>query len=158
MAEIPMPADLSSLLADYERRLRALETAPKLQNSEFPWPSVNIDTTFSTSSLTPVASSPTAGPIVTATITDTGRCLVTASAYVGLDSTGQTAFVSLFVDGVNTVQILGLSNGTSTIAGNVCSVRQVSNLTPGSHTFELRYYVTTGSANFSSRSLIVQPY
>ena len=43
MADVPLPADLSAVLADYERRIRTLETAPRLQNSSQAWKSDYVD-------------------------------------------------------------------------------------------------------------------
>ena len=158
MADIPLPPDLATVLADYERRLRALETAPRLQNSQFPWPSDTINDTFNTSSTTPVDSTPTAGPTVVATVSNTGRVLVTASVFIGLNTTGQTGSVMLFIDGSFAMQIVALSNNASAFAANVSSYRSISGLTPGSHTFTLKYQTSTGNVNFSGRTLVVQPY
>ena len=157
MADIQQPADMADILADYERRLRALETAPRLNNSAFPWPSDTADPTFNTSSLTPVDSSPV-GPSVTATVTKTGRVLVTASVYIGLNTTGQTGSAFLFIDGVLKMQIVALSNASSAFAANVSSMRSITGITEGEHTFTLRYAASTGNVNFSGRTLVVQPY
>jgi hypothetical protein len=104
-----------------------------------------------------VDSSP-AGPTVTIDVTQTGRVLVSAGAYIGLDATGQTATISLYIDGILSSSIAGLSNQSSQIAGNVFSSRVVTGLTAGSHTFILKYRSTGGNVNFSSRSLIVQTF
>ena len=157
MADIQQPADLASVVRGLESRIRALETAPRLQNSTLPWTSSIIDPTFNTGSPTAVDSSP-AGPTITIDVGQNGRVLVTASAYIGLNATGQTGSIDLYVDGAYTVNILALSNSASTIAANVSSSRVITDLSIGSHTFTLKYRVTTGDANFSSRSLIVQPF
>ena len=158
MADIPLPPDLPSLLADYERRLRALETAPRLQNSAFPWPSATIDATFNTTSTTAVDSTPVAGPTVIATVTKTGRVLVTASVFIGLNTTAQTGSVDLFIDGNFHIQIVALSNAASAFAANVSSYRSIDGLSEGPHTFTLKYRTSTGNTNFSGRTLVVQPY
>lgn len=158
MAEIPLPADLSSVLADYESRLRALETAPRLYNAQFLWPADTVDPTFNTSSTTAVDSTPTAGPIVNATITKTGRVLVSASVYVGLNQANQTGLVDLYIDGTFWVNIVALSNNPGAIAANVSSYREIDGLSEGSHEFRLKYRASTGNVNFSGRTLIVQPY
>ena len=145
-------------LSDLERRLRIIETAPRLENSAFPWPSDTINDTFNTSSTTAVDSTPVAGPTVVATITNTGRVLVMASVFIGLNTTAQTGSVDLYIDGSYYVQIVALSNNASAIAANVSSYRSIPNLTPGDHTFTLKYRTSTGNTNFSGRTLVVQPY
>jgi len=157
MADIQLPADLSAMMADYERRIRVLETAPRLENSSLPWASATIDATFNTSSATAVDSVP-AAPVVTIDVGQTGRVLVTATAYIGLNSTAQTGSVDLYIDGIAYVNILALSNNASTIASNVSSSRVITGLTLGSHTFVLKYRASTGNVNFSGRSLIIQPF
>ena len=157
MADIQLPADLSAMMADYDRRIRVLETAPRLENSSLPWASATIDPTFNTSSATAVDSVP-AAPVVTIDVGQTGRVLVTATAYIGLNSTSQTGSVDLFIDGTYFVNILALSNNASTIASNVSSSRFITGLSMGSHTFVLKYRASTGNVNFSARSLIIQPF
>ena len=158
MADIQQPADLASVVRGLESRIRALETAPRLENSTLPWSSASIDDTFNTSSTTAVNSTPTAGPTVTIDVGQNGRVLVTATTYIGLNTTSQTGLVDLYVDGAYTINILALSNNASAIASNVSSSRVITGLTIGSHTFTLRYRATTGDVNFSGRSLIVQPF
>ena len=158
MADIQLPADLSAMLADYDRRIRVLETAPRLQNSSLPWAFAEINATFTTSSTVDVDSTPTAGPTVTIDVTQTGRVLVSAGAYIGLTLTSQTAGVQLYIDGTAYTSIAGLSNASSQIAANVFSSRVITGLTQGPHTFVLKYRSTGGNVNFSSRSIIVQPF
>lgn len=162
MGDVPLPADLPAYLSDLERRVRTLETAPRLANSAFPWTAAADLTTFNTSSLTPVDSSP-AGPTVTLNVTQTCRVLVTATAYIGLNSTSQSGFVWLYVDGVQLINILGTSNSASAFASNVSSSRVVDlsvypGLIAGNHTFTLKYAVSTGNVNFSGRSIVVQTF
>jgi hypothetical protein len=68
-----------------------------------------------------------------------------------------TGFAYLYIDGIAISEIIGLSNFASAIAANVSSTRVIS-VTPGEHTFVLKYLVSSGTGNFSSRSLIVQPF
>lgn len=157
MPDIPLPEDLSSYVRDLERRIRTLETAPRAQDTTQPWQSNIIDGTFSTSSTVDVDSVPP-GPSITIRVGQSGRALVSASAYIGLNTTNQSGFVALYIDGVPEVDIVGLSNNNSAMAANVASSRVVTGLSEGSHTFLLKYRVTTGTGNFSSRSLIVQPF
>jgi hypothetical protein len=117
----------------------------------------DIDDTDSTSSLSYVNLAHV-GPTVTVDVGETGRVLATASAFIGLDNTGMTAAVSIFVDGVGTAGALALSNQTALLAASCCSTQVIEGLTPGPHTFQMRYKVTSGTGNFSSRTLLVQPY
>jgi len=158
MPQPAMPEDLVSMLKDMNRRLSALETAPRLANSEFPWNAALDTPTFNTTSATPVDASP-AGPSVTLKVSSVGRVIVTASAYIGLNSDGQFAFASLWVDGVNTItSVVGFSLVGTIGSANVTSTRTME-VSPGEHTFLLKYQVSGGgNANFSSRSLVVQPY
>lgn len=157
MPDIPLPEDLSTYIRGMESRIRALETAPRAQDTTQPWSFNSIVATFSTSSTSPVDSSP-AGPSVTVDVTQTGRVLVSAGAYIGLDTISQTASISLYIDGTLVSSIAALSNAASQIAGNVFSSRVFTGLTQGPHTFLLRYQSSGGNVNFSSRSLIVQMF
>ena len=157
MPDIPLPEDLSTYIRSMESRIRALETAPRAQDTTLPISFNELDTTFTTSSTTFVDSSP-AGPTVTVNIGQSGRVLVSGSAYIGLDNSGMGAFVTLFVNGSDLLEIVGLSTDTSALAANVSSTRAITGLTPGPNTFHLKYYVTAGTANFSARSLTVQTF
>lgn len=158
MPDIPLPEDLSTYIRSIESRIRALETAPRAQDTTQPWQFAEINATFTTSSTVDVDSTPTAGPTVTIDVTQTGRVLVSAGAYIGLDLTSQTGGVTLYIDGTAYTSIAGLSNASSQIAANVFSSRVINGLTQGPHTFVLKYRSTGGNVNFSSRSLIVQTF
>ena len=157
MPDIPLPEDLSTYIRGMESRIRALETAPRAQDTTQPWQFAEINATFTTSSTVDVDSSPP-GPTVTIEVTQTGRVLVSAGAYIGLDLTSQTGSVQLYIDGTVYTSIAGLSNASSQVAANVFSSRVVTGLTQGPHTFILKYRSTGGNVNFSSRSLIVQTF
>jgi hypothetical protein len=158
MPDIPLPEDLSTYIRSMESRIRALETAPRAQDTTQPWQFASTVATFSTSSTSPVDSSPP-GPSVTIDVTQTGRVLVSAGAYIGLDTTAQTATIGLYIDGILFSSIAGLSNASSPIAANVFSSRVFTSLTQGPHTFLLKYVSNFGgNVNFSSRSLIVQTF
>lgn len=159
MPDIPLPEDLSTYIRTLESRIRALETAPRAVNTSQPWQFASADATFTTSSLTYVDSSP-AGPTLTLQLNNAGNVLITAGAYIGLNDVNQTAAVSLNVNGANYIDILALgsSSGTAfTIATNVSSTRVIA-LAAGIYTFKLQYKVTASSANFSARSLSIQPF
>ena len=158
MPDIPLPEDLSTYIRSMESRIRALETAPRAEDTTQPWQFAEINATFTTSSLVDVDSTPTAGPTVTINVTQTGRVLVSAGAYIGLSLTSQTGGVQLYIDGTAYTSIAGLSNASSQIAANVFSSRVINGLTQGPHTFVLKYRSTGGNVNFSSRSLIVQTF
>jgi hypothetical protein len=158
MPDIPLPEDLSTYIRGMESRIRALETAPRAQDTTQPWQFAEINATFTTSSTVDVDSTPTAGPTITIDVTQTGRVLVSAGAYIGLTLTSQTAGAQLYIDGVAYTSIAGLSNASSQIAANVFSSRVITGLTAGPHTFLLKYRSTGGNVNFSSRSLIVQTF
>ena len=156
MPDAPTPEDLGTYLKEIERRVRVLETAPRAIDTTLPIAFEILTATFTTSSLTEIDSTP-AGPTATINVGQSGRAIVTASAFIGLDAASMTATAVLYVDGVRNTSIVGLSSSASLIAGNVSSSRVVS-LTPGAHTFVLKYYVTAGTGNFSARSLIVQTF
>jgi hypothetical protein len=155
--DIPTPETLGTYLKDVERRVRILETAPRAEDTTFPITFNELDSTFTTSSTSFVDSSP-AGPTITVNIGQSGRVLVSASSYIGLNNTGMGAFMTLFVNGSDLLEIVGLSNNVSAIAANVSSTRAITGLTPGPNTFHLKYFVTSGTANFSARSLTVQTF
>jgi hypothetical protein len=157
MPDIPLPEDLSTYIRSMESRIRALETAPRAEDTTQPWQFSSTVATFSTSSTVDVDASPP-GPTVTINVTQTGRVLVSAGAYIGLDATGQTATIGLYIDNILSSSIAGLSNQSSQIAANVFSSRVFTGLTAGPHTFLLKYRSTGGNVNFSSRSLIVQTF
>ena len=159
MPDIPLPEDLSTYMRSMESRIRALETAPRAQDTSQPWRFAAEETLFTTGSLTYVDSSP-AGPSITLTLLNAGNVLVTAGAFIGLNSVNQTALVSLDVNGTNYFDILALSisSGISvTTAANVASTRVIS-LAAGTYIFKLKYRVTASNANFSARALTVQPF
>ena len=159
MPDIPLPEDLSTYIRSMESRIRALETAPRAENTSQPWQFAVVETTFTTSSLTYVDSSP-AGPSITLTLTNPGNVLVTAGSYIGLNSVNQTALVSLDINGTNYFDILALviSSGIAvTTAANIASTRVVS-LAAGTYVFKLKYRVTASNASFSARALSVQPF
>lgn len=150
MGEISLPADLSALLADYERRIRILESRPSAPVWQY------VDT-YERCTSTTYAALPTAGPSVTATVGQSKLVVVTTSAYMVVPS-NTTAIVGLFVDGSLYWDTLSLSNSTSgSLALNTTDTRTIQ-VSPGTHTFELRYKQSLTEAWFSARQLIIQPY
>lgn len=157
MPDIPLPEDLSTYMRSMESRIRALETAPRAQDTSLPWVSDEDDGTFNTASLVAVDATP-AGPTVTVNVGQTGNVLVTATAYIGLNSFSQTGYVDLYIDGSYWVNILAISQSATLLAANVSSSRVINGLTEGPHIFTLKYLVSGGNVNFSGRSLIVQTF
>lgn len=160
MPDIPLPEDLSTYIRGMESRIRALETAPRAQDTELPWASNFVDVFESTNSLS-YANLATVGPTVTMNTTNTTRVLVTAAAYV-LSPTNTSANVGLYVDGVLFADLLQNGNASAaTLAMSLTNVRQFYspiNLAAGPHTFQLRYKTTAPGAGFGARFLIVQPF
>ena len=156
MADIQLPADLSAMLADYDRRIRVLETAPRLENSSLPWAYSFVDVLQTTSSTTYVDLA-TAGPTVTVTVGQTGRVFVNVGAYVDVPA-GAQGTVGLFIDGFLVRDVVTLSGASNTIS-NPATTRIVTNLSAGSHTFTLKYRSATGATlAFGARFLTVQPF
>lgn len=150
MAEIPMPADLSSVLADYERRIRLLETRPSAPAWQY------VDT-YERCTSASYASLSTTGPSVTATVGQSKLVVVTTSAYMEVPS-NTTAVVGLFIDDALAWDTLTLGNASSgALALNTTDTRTIQ-VNPGTHTFELRYKQSLTEVWFSARQLIVQPY
>lgn len=156
MADIALPADLSSVLADYERRIRILETAPKLQNSSFPWYPGFVPAQESTSSTTYVDLA-TPGPSVNIPIANPGRVVVTVSAFCSIPA-GVNGDIALFVDGSYYSQVLLVGSQSADMYANFSSSRIHFPFSTGTHTFSLKYRTTSGSSSFAARTLIVQPY
>ena len=201
MGDVQLPENFGTWANEIERRLRAVETAPKLQNSSITNGTTTVldstgavrtqfgllqdgtygigvinnsgqlvslgayvfgaqydyvDPTFNTSSTTPVDASPP-GPTVTITTGQTGRVLINASAYIGLNVTSQTGSVFLFANGSQVAQILAVSNANSAIAANISSARIFTFAANSSVTLSLRYAASTNNVNFSGRVLYAQP-
>lgn len=100
----------------------------------------------------------TVGPSVDVTVGPSGRVLIDQSAFIGLSTGAMTAYAGTHIDGVLGPGVLGLSTQTADpIATTVSGRRLVTGLTPGVHTFTMKYKVTSDSANYSNRVLTVQP-
>ena len=173
MADIPMPPDLPSLLADYERRLRALETAPRLQNSALPWTASTITTAEDKNDTgTDWFDLATVGPSVTVTVGQTSRVVATMSVQGFVAAGIRFPSVGLFIDGVLYRQYNSpVGNVTTgfTMAPTLFAATEVIQsttlLAAGLHTFTLRYKVTFGTSNpptpyatYGPRTLLVQPF
>lgn len=160
MPDIPLPDDLSSYMRGLETRIRALETAPRAQDTTQPWSHAFIDTAQSTASTT-YANLATVGPTVTMDTTNTSRVLVTASAYINAP-TNTSGVVALFVDGTLFSDLLINGNsGPASLAVNITNMRVIVDTTllaRGSHTFQLKYKTSLTAVQFSARLLIVQPF
>lgn len=119
------------------------------------------DGTLSTASATPV--SLVGSPSVTVVIGASGDCKITCGSFIGVGSNA-SGIVYLQIDGGASTSILELSDAdpSGAAAANVQSTRKYSQwtggtLTPGSHTFGLLYSSSSGTSNFSSNWLEVQP-
>lgn len=161
MPEVPYREDLPAVISDIERRLRSLETTPRLQNSSLPW-EFGIVTAEEATGSTSYADLTTAGPIVNLTFDKQGKAFITASCYV-VPKANNYAAVGLFLDGTLVSDILLLGVGSSDyVYGNIASTRVIENITPGPHEFRLKYKSGTAGLpdppSFASRSLTVQPF
>jgi hypothetical protein len=109
----------------------------------------------------------TAGPLVSAIIGTSGQALLTVNSYVGISGVAgaqSAGFVGIYIDGVlwyDELLYFSVSNpGTTTVgmAANQSAQVVVTGLTPGSHTFEMKYKTVGGSTvTFGSRFLQVRP-
>ena len=168
MPDIPMPQDLGIYLSDLERRLRIIETAPRLQNSAFPWVSDFIETEESTTSTinTDLA---TVGPEVTVQIGQTSRVEITMAATIVTPPSVSAAGV-LMVDGAypnippfSLAPLFLRNENVGTISAACSATRSWTSsvwLAPGAHTFRMRYRVAVGPGTvyFSNRYLAIRTY
>ena len=159
------------LLANGDYGLQVIDVAG---NSEEILPAVaqNVDTSINITSTTYVASS---GPSVTATVGASGKVRLDASAYinpatgpVGSSNQETGGVVGLYIDGAFLKDVLSFDTfvndpGATSILingySNSSTIRILTALSAGSHTFELRYKTinATNGCNFAARSLIVTP-
>lgn len=155
MPDIPLPEDLSTYMRSLETRLRALETAPRLQNASFPWYPDFVSAQENTTSTTYVDLA-TPGPTVNVEFASTARIIVTVSAYCNTPY-GFQSDIGLFVDGSFYSQVL-LAGSSVDLASNFSSSRIHFPFSAGPHTFQLKYRTTGGTSSFAARQLIIQPY
>jgi hypothetical protein len=156
MPDIPLPEDLSTYIRGMESRIRALETAPRAQDTTLPWSYSFVDLAETTSSTTYVDLA-TAGPTVTVTVGRTGRVFVNVGSYVDVPA-GAQGTVGLFVDGFFVRDVVTLRGASNTIS-NPATTRVITNLSAGLHTFTLKYRSVTGALlGFGARFLTVQPF
>jgi hypothetical protein len=113
-----------------------------------------IDTQITVTSTTDVSSG---GPSQAAVIGASGAVELTISAYIALGQSNTTGGVSLYIDGGFALAPLALSSQGVPIAANCSTTRLITGLSPGNHTFELRYKTSTGSTSFAGRTLSVTP-
>ena len=107
-------------------------------------------------------------PSVSAVIGPEADCIITVGSFIGIPA-NCSAFIGVLVDGVQLLaagtpnSAAGLSNSNiGGIAANVQSSRVFSSwfgesLDQGPHTFSLVFKTTSGTANFSSTFLSVEP-
>lgn len=153
MAEISLPEDLTTIVRDLDRRVRALEVRPQTLRRAGYGPTQTRTNTGSSQAFPN-------GPSVTATIGPSRQALVTINADIGLNVVNQTGLLSVS-DGSTWWPAgwlsVSSSNSDTIIAGRVGSTILTYNLNPGDVTFTAGGYVSTGSVNYSNIELSVQP-
>ena len=168
MPDIPLPEDLSTYIRSMESRIRALETAPRAQDTQQPWQSDFVETEQSTSS-TVNTDLATVGPEVTIYVGQTNRVLITMACAISLAAVQQGCAV-LRVDGLYpsdppfTLAPVFARNDTSAIvAGSYSCTRNWTSaiyLPEGLHTFRMQYRKVSGAGSvfYSNRFLMVQNF
>lgn len=168
MPDIPLPEDLSTYMRGLESRIRALETAPRAQNTAQPWQSAFVETEESTSS-TSNTDLTTVGPEVTVYVGQTNRVLITMACGMSLAAAQQGVAV-LRVDGdypstppFSLAPIFARNDTTAVVAGSYSCTRNWTSaiwLPEGLHTFRMQYRKSSGSGSvyYSNRFLMVQNF
>ncbi len=105
----------------------------------------------------------TPGPSITR-VTST-RALVGVTSDINNNTVGAVSFVSFAISGATTVaaddnyslfaKCEGSASGLSVVRAS--AFRLITGLTAGSHTFTMKYRVTSGSGTFNERSILVIP-
>jgi hypothetical protein len=165
MPDFPRPEDLSTYIADLERRIRLVESTPRYAYGTAYSFIPNTDSVNGGSYISPLNATggggPSVGPQCVVTIGQSGLAFVTSGAYVFLNSGGPTAGYGVVTGttGVGNYNSFGFVDGNTATyrAASVVGSRLYTGLTPGSATFTLQYYSTGGSVSFTNRFLIVQP-
>jgi hypothetical protein len=146
----------------------AVTDAPGTTTTEFlPLYEANVLTTESTSS-TSYTDLATPGPIVTAVIGMSGQALVTVNSYIGVPGGAgvqSAGFAGVSIDGtapaspLDECLYLSVSAAAAVGIATNCSCQVVvTGLSPGSHTFEMKYKMAgPGAVNFDERFLQVRP-
>lgn len=171
------PSDLTSVLRPWEDKLKdefnpvvaLLTDRERALEQYFESAIPAFDYVFTEESTTSTVDTDLAtnGPEVTLKL-PRGRALISGGAFTTSTVNNQTAFVALWIDGVHYQDIALLSNGTGgSIGASIFGVLAIpdsthptlpNGLSPGSHTFKLRYLGSDGNTvRFGSRSLLVQP-
>ena len=151
-ANPPAKDYLFNQIADLQARIKNLEQQPKVQAA-----SAFSATTISTSSTSLVALS--GSPSVTAIIGASGSCVVSCSSVMYSNTAGTQSAVWLIIDG-NLNGIILQYQQPSTYGQATCGgFLQPTGLSPGAHTFSLRYNLGGGSGlvYFQDIFLGVQP-
>ena len=151
-ANPPAKDYLFNQIADLQARIKNLEQQPKVQAV-----SAFSAGPLSTSSGTLVALSPS--PSVTAIIGASGSCIVSCSAMMSCNPAGTQSAVWLFIDGNLNGLILQYQQPSTYGIATCGGFLQPTGLSPGSHTFSLRYNQAAGSGvvYFQDIFLGVQP-
>lgn len=152
-ANPPAKDYLFNQIADLQARIKNLEQQPKVQAV-----SAFSASNISTSSNTLVALS--GSPSVTATIGASGSCVVSCSSAMWSNTTGNQSTIWLFIDGNLNAAILLYQQPSGNGIANCGGFLQPTGLSPGNHTFSLRYnqsLVGSGIAYFQNIFIGVQP-
>lgn len=104
----------------------------------------------------------TTGPAVTATIGASGKALVTLSAALQNNTSGQYSIAAVAVSGATTVAAadakgLYVSEATTALEYRMSTTYLATGLTPGQNTFTMKYKVTGGTGTYSNRNVVVVP-
>jgi hypothetical protein len=173
MAQPVLADTLLSRLDDYERRLIALERTPQIpQITTFAaGPVFDQVIEFESTTSTTYTDLATPGPEVTVVVGQSGRVIVTAGAYIVSTVDNQTVDVALSIDGGTAVFWAAVENLTGGAIGGSFSHSELLehgqpwvgalDLSPGEHTFRLKYRQSLAGPNqghFDLRFLQVQPY
>lgn len=124
-------------------------------------PETDLITTSETTTFTSYLNLPTVGPTVTVT-TGTYAFVIT-TCQMENNTADAEVFMSWIVSGATT-RSAGDNTAVSkdgTPAGNFCRLTNfdlVSDLTPGTNTFQAKYRVSAGTGTFSERRLTVFPF
>jgi hypothetical protein len=168
MPDIPLPEDLSTYIRGMESRIRALETAPRAQDTQQPWASGFVETQEGTSS-TANTDLATVGPEVTVRVGQTNRVLITIASSIELPGNHDAAIV-LTIDGLLPITpeftlapVFALNRNADMIAGSYSTVRSFTSavfLPEGLHTFRMQYRKVSGAGFvfFANRFLMIQTF
>lgn len=169
-----LPDNLTSQIADLERRLRIMESTARVpQVSSFArGPVFAKVTAFETTQSSAWTDLATPGPEVTVVVGESRRVIVSAGAYIVATADNQTVRCGLSIDGGEPLFWAAVENITGGRLGFSAAHSELIqhgqswggaplDLLAGEHTFALKYEQSLPGANdghFALRYLQVQPY